>query len=119
MKTIPRLTLAALVSAILAGCAGGPPQPAVSPEAKKEARIRESLARLDPKDRALAEAQQYCPIESDNRLGSMGPPVKVMVEDQPVFLCCKGCTKQALADPEKTLAKVRALKGEKTPPPEK
>jgi hypothetical protein len=33
-----------------------------------------------------------------------------MVKDQPVFLCCKGCRRKALADPDKTLAKVAELK---------
>jgi hypothetical protein len=40
----------------------------------------------------------------------MGVPVKVMVKGQPVFLCCKTCRKQALADPDKTLARVDELK---------
>jgi len=40
----------------------------------------------------------------------MGVPVKVMVKDQPVFLCCKGCQKEALADPDKTLARVKELR---------
>ena len=40
----------------------------------------------------------------------VGTPVKVMVKDQPVFLCCKSCRKKALADPDKTLAKVKQLK---------
>ena len=40
----------------------------------------------------------------------MGPPLKVTVKDQPVFLCCKGCQKKALADPDKTLAAVAELK---------
>jgi hypothetical protein len=29
-----------------------------------------------------------------------------------VFLCCKGCEKKALADPDRTLAKVKELKAE-------
>ena len=49
------------------------------------------------------------------RLGVMGRPIKVMIEDDerqihPVFLCCKGCRRKALADPDKTLAKVEQLK---------
>ena len=49
-------------------------------------------------------------IEDENRLGTMGTPYKVMVKDQPVFLCCKGCQKRALADPDRTLARVAELK---------
>jgi hypothetical protein len=77
---------------------------------EEEATIKANLAKLNDADRKLAEAQRFCAIENDDRLGSMGVPVKVMVKDQPVFLCCKGCTKQAAADPDKTLAKVKELK---------
>jgi hypothetical protein len=76
---------------------------------KEEAEIKAALAKLPEKDRKLAEEQKYCPI-SDERLGSMGKPRKILVKDQPVFLCCKGCEKKALADPDKTLAKVKELK---------
>jgi hypothetical protein len=72
--------------------------------------IKAALAKLDPKDSQLAEAQKFCAVQNDNRLGSMGTPVKVMVKDQPVFLCCKSCQKKALADPDKTLTKVKELK---------
>lgn len=76
----------------------------------EEAEIQETLAKLKPEDRKLAEAQRYCPVMNDSRLGSMGPPLRVMIQNQPVFLCCKGCQKKALADPAKTLTKVKELK---------
>jgi hypothetical protein len=72
--------------------------------------IAAMLAKLSLDDRKLAEAQQFCPILKDSRLGSMGTPIKVMVDGQPVFLCCDGCSKRALASPAKTLAKVQELK---------
>ncbi|MEX2171805.1 MAG: hypothetical protein WD851_20970 [Pirellulales bacterium] len=75
-----------------------------------EAEISASLAKLSREDRALARAQGYCPVMTDSRLGSMGPPVKVMVNDQPVFLCCKGCHRRALANPDQTLAIVVDLR---------
>jgi hypothetical protein len=40
----------------------------------------------------------------------MGVPVKVMLKGQPVFLCCKGCKEDALANPDEMLAKVEKLK---------
>ena len=49
-------------------------------------------------------------MDTDNRLGSMGKPVKVMVKGQPVFLCCKGCQAKAQADPDKALRRVEELK---------
>jgi len=72
--------------------------------------IKAARAQLSKEDFALVEAQDYCPIMADNRLGVMGMPFKVMIKDQPVFLCCKGCRTKALANPEKTLAKVEELK---------
>jgi hypothetical protein len=78
--------------------------------AEEEAELKANLAKLDPADRKLAEAQRFCAIEDENRLGAMGTPVKLMIEGKPVFICCKGCRKQALAEPEKTLAKVEELK---------
>lgn len=80
-------------------------------DAKKEAVIKESLAELAPADRALAESQRFCPVLETSRLGSMGPPVKLIIDGQPVFLCCEGCEKSALQDPQATVAKVRSLTG--------
>jgi hypothetical protein len=40
----------------------------------------------------------------------MGVPIKVMVNDQPVFVCCNGCTKQATNEVDKTLKKVADLR---------
>jgi hypothetical protein len=66
-------------------------------------------------DKKLADTQAYCPVMTDTKLGEMGPPVKVIVKgadgrEEPVFVCCKGCKRKALADPDKTLAAVAALK---------
>jgi hypothetical protein len=76
----------------------------------EEFKIQSALAQLDPADRKLAEQQKYCAVSPESRLGSMDVPVKVMLKDQPVFLCCKGCEKAAKKDPDKTLAKVKELK---------
>jgi len=35
---------------------------------------------LSPSDRALATAQRYCPMLENSRLGSMGAPVKVLIQ---------------------------------------
>jgi hypothetical protein len=129
MKTARLLRLSFLgLSLLIAGCiyavpssVPGPSTRAVSglgvaapgdEQAAKEAKIRDNLVKLGPEDQKLAEAQKYCAIESENRLGSpeMGPPVKIMVKDQPVFLCCKMCAPEAQKDPDKTLAKVAKLK---------
>ncbi len=104
-----RLGAFLIVSSLLiaSGCAQ---QNDTSPPADKEAKIKASLDKLDADDRKLAEEQAYCAVEPENRLGSMGTPIKIMIEDQPVFVCCKGCERRAKANPEKTLAKVKRLK---------
>ena len=42
----------------------------------------------------------------DEPLGGMGTPIKVMVGDKPIYLCCKGCIKKIQAEPAKYLAMV-------------
>lgn len=74
-----------------------------------EAAIKASLDKLSPDDRALAEAQKNCPV-SNERLGSMGVPIKLELKDKPVFICCESCKSGALKDPDKTLQKVEELK---------
>jgi len=85
-------------------------RPLLTPE--KEAKVKAALAKLSDGERRLAEAQGYCPIEQENRLGLMGVPFKVTIKGQLVFLCCEGCKEEANATPEKTLAVVERLKGE-------
>ena len=54
---------------------------------------------------ALIAKQKVCPV-MDEPLGSMGNPIKVMVGDKPIFLCCRGCIKKIEAEPAKYLAMV-------------
>ena len=56
-------------------------------------------------DAAAMAAQKVCPV-MDEPLGSMGMPIKVMVGDKPIYLCCKGCIKKIQAEPAKYLAMV-------------
>jgi membrane fusion protein, copper/silver efflux system len=81
----------------------------------EEVTVKASLAKLSTADRRLVQAQKFCPIRK-TRLGAMGPPVKVILNEQPVFLCCKGCVDDAKADPDKTLATVEQLKAKGTAP---
>ncbi len=100
------------------GMAPSNPQPAPRPAGKpgdEDAKVKAGLGELNPEDRRLAEAQGRCPI-TEKLLGSMGKPAKVMIQGQPVFLCCAGCEDEAREKPAQTLAKVKALK-EKTAAP--
>ncbi|MDC0936462.1 efflux RND transporter periplasmic adaptor subunit, partial [Pirellulales bacterium] len=66
---------------------------------------------LSSEDARLAALQAVCPV-ADMELGSMGTPVKVMVEGRAVFLCCDECRKRLLAEPAKYLAKLDAAAAE-------
>ena len=91
------------------GMQGMPGMTMSQDDKKQEAAIQASLAKLKPEDRKLAEAQKFCAIQTKNRLGTMGTPIKITIKDQPVFLCCSGCVAKAQASPDKTLASVAAL----------
>ena len=68
-----------------------------------------AMSQLSPDDRKLAEAQGYCAVTSEP-LGDMGPPLKLVLGDKPVWICCSGCEKKATANPAKTLAHAEELK---------
>lgn len=100
--------------AVAAGCGGErPPAPAVSAAVAAD-EVGAERAKLSPADRALVDAQEWCVVSNDERLGAMGPPLKLDIKGQPVFVCCKGCKRKAEADPDKTLAKLAELKLKKT-----
>lgn len=79
-------------------------------ESKVEADPAKFIGEIDA---AVIKAQEgsykakTCPV-SGEELGSMGEPVKLVVANQLIELCCKGCTKKAKADPAKYLAKINA-----------
>jgi membrane fusion protein, copper/silver efflux system len=75
-------------------------------DAKSAAGLRE----LPPADRVLAETQKFCPVLEGSRLGSMGKPIKLVLNGQPVFVCCKSCVKEAQEDPAKILRRVEELR---------
>ena len=122
----------AIVVAALAGCAGSsgtsatlvvtasptstsptktePTKALTAEQIAANAEVAAERAKLSPEDRKLVDAQDWCVISNDSRLGEMGAPIKLTIKGQPVFLCCKGCQKKAESDPDATLAKVADLK---------
>jgi Cu(I)/Ag(I) efflux system membrane fusion protein len=76
----------------------------------KEKKVKANLAKLSTEDSRAAELQRFCPVIPANRLGSMGMPVRVLIDGQPVFLCCSACADKAKDNEERTLAKVKELK---------
>ncbi len=56
-------------------------------------------------DLALIARQKICPVTGES-LESMGGAIKLMVGDQPLFVCCEGCVDQVKDDPTTYLAKL-------------
>lgn len=102
------LTVNGILSALLGlvGCQSQAPTTASGVDGQ----IQATLAKLGDADRPVAEAQRFCAVQTHERLGSMGVPLKLDVQGQSVFVCCKGCEKKALSDPQATLARVEQLK---------
>ncbi|MCA9183441.1 MAG: efflux RND transporter periplasmic adaptor subunit [Planctomycetales bacterium] len=48
------------------------------------------IAKLPVDDQVLAKLQVLCPV-TEQPLGSMGKPLKVVVDDDAVMVCCKAC----------------------------
>jgi hypothetical protein len=53
------------------------------------------VTKLSEADRKAAVAQKICPV-SEERLGSMGLPIKVIADDQEFFICCATCESDAV-----------------------
>ncbi len=62
------------------------------------------LAALEEGDREGVARQKVCPV-TGAALGSMGNPIKVLIDGQPLFLCCKGCVAKVKKDPAAFLPK--------------
>jgi len=103
---------ALLATLVLTGCNSSKtkPQPDAATGPSTPDPVAAERTKLDPADRTLVEAQDWCVVNTEERLGSMGLPMKLDIKGQPVFICCKGCKRKAEADPEKTLAMVAELK---------
>lgn len=63
------------------------------------AKLPVSVVATGESDRAAIAAQKVCPVMG-GPLGGMGTPVKVLVGDHPVYLCCAGCLPKIQRNPE-------------------
>ena len=107
------LVLLGLFAAALTGCTGSSDTGPVAPSkaaAPASDEVRAVRAKLAPDERALVEAQEWCVVQTDERLGSMGAPIRLDIKGQPVFVCCKSCQRKAELDPDATLAKAAEVK---------
>lgn len=109
--------LSLIVVTVCVGCANDEEQGAVSDPMDSVPAMTapdggETGDALSSEDQALVDAQVICPV-SKGELGSMGTPVKVMVEGQPVFICCDHCKDPLLEEPAKYLQVLADAKAER------
>ena len=71
-----------------------------------DAKMLAEINQLPDEDQTMAIKQVICPV-TEYKLGSMGVPPKVMVNGEPVFICCEGCREGLLEEPAMYLAKLR------------
>ncbi|TWT55544.1 hypothetical protein KOR42_26710 [Thalassoglobus neptunius] len=105
------LATLAVVSGLILSASGCADKQAESPNsASGQSANGESVTEeLTAADRALIEAQVVCPV-GGGELGSMGTPVKVMVEGDPIFICCESCREPLLESPDKYLPRIEEEK---------
>lgn len=104
-----QVTGVVVIASMFTGCGADHCGTATSHSSQPSAKQEESFAKLSEEDRPLAKAQGYCAVTGEP-LGSMGTPIKLILKEQPIFICCKGCEKKAKANPDKALEKVAELK---------
>lgn len=69
-------------------------------------KMEAALAQLLPEDAESAAKQHFCPV-SGEMLGTMGTPHKVEVNGQAVWICCDGCKRKLLDNPDHYLARLK------------
>jgi hypothetical protein len=67
--------------------------------------VKSHITAAESTDKGLIAKQKICPV-TGAPLGSMGNPVKVVVKDRTVFLCCAGCKAKFLAATDTYLKKL-------------
>lgn len=90
--------------------------------AKNDAEAREiekSFAGLSDADRKLAQSQVICPV-TEVKLGTMGmgTPIRVDVSGTPVMICCEGCRRSLLENPDshfETLNRFKLARRDRAP----
>ncbi|MCX7423939.1 MAG: hypothetical protein NT013_31025 [Planctomycetia bacterium] len=100
-RTIQTLILS--LEIISLGCSSSSTQPVVPSEASQEAAIEQSINRLPEDDRTAAKRQRFCAVMEKERLGQRDTPIKVVIGERSVFVCCDGCVSDAKQNPKKTL----------------
>ena len=95
--------------------ANATPQPEMEHTAVDETEVEKAIGGLAESDQVSARAQKFCAVNKNERLGSMGVPVKIDVQGTPAFLCCAGCKRYATLHPDKVLTNLQELASANTP----
>ena len=74
-----------------------------APEPRQTVEVRQVA--VTAADRPLIARQKNCPVTGEP-LASMGGPIKLMIGEQPLFVCCEGCIDQVKSNPTMMLAKI-------------
>lgn len=78
------------------------------PGARRASRFEVGFRVTHTEDELAIARQKLCPV-SGKKLGSMGRPIKSIVNGKPVFVCCQGCTNALKSAPTKYLAKLASF----------
>ncbi len=103
----------AVAGLVTSGCSNQPgPNRSSEPlgpmvQSPEGASLPEGLAKLSETQRMAALKQVVCPV-TGAKLGSMGGPPVITVNERDVFLCCAGCEEELRKDPGKYLAKMKS-----------
>ena len=68
-------------------------------------RVAVTVAPLTRADRPHIAAQKTCPV-MNTKLGDHGKPIKLLVGNRPLYVCCKGCINKVKKNPDRYLAKL-------------
>lgn len=98
----------ALVSAGIEAVAQSPSDSFALQAGKPEVKV----VPLSEADQEGIARQKVCPVMG-TKLDDHGQPVKVLIGQQPVYLCCKGCLGRVKANPEHYAEKAAELSGQK------
>lgn len=72
------------------------------------------VVKLTEADRPYIARQGVCPV-MDVKLGDHGTPIKLVVNGQPLYVCCKGCIDKVQMNPETYLGKLAGPKSASRP----
>ena len=82
-RTLLRLVAGVGLTLGLVGCAkDNANTPTAGPPAAEQPKPQPP--KISPEDQALIDAQGWCAVSTEEKLGEMGPPIKLEIKGQPV-----------------------------------